>query len=158
MKPKMASHHRRWVLRVFEWALLVAVVMLLIGVLLQKVEQLQTEAERLSFEGVVNSLNAAVMLDSFVNNPIAALSEGDNPMQLLDQLPSNYLGTWDDSDSAVQADGQWYFDKVQRLLIYRTRKYRRASSAFGDDRARQFYLREVPPKKQLILEVVESKN
>ncbi|OEU62111.1 MAG: hypothetical protein BA870_03045 [Desulfuromonadales bacterium C00003094] len=158
MKPKTASHHRRWVLRVFEWALLVSVVMLLMGVLLQKVEQLQAEAERLSFEGVVNSLKAAVMLDSFVNNPTEAISEGDNPMQLMDQLPSNYLGILDASDPAVQADGQWYFDKVQRLLIYRTQKYRRANSAFGDDRSRQFYLRGLPPKKQLILEVVKNNN
>ncbi|MEZ4484268.1 MAG: hypothetical protein R2864_06605 [Syntrophotaleaceae bacterium] len=160
MKLKTASHHRRWVLRLFEWAVLVSVVLLLIGVFLQRIEQLQVEAERLAFEGVVNSLNAAVMLCSISKNKAGEVSAGDNPMRLLDQVPLNYIGVFDDPYPEGLAGGHWVFHRGQRLLIYRTKQYRRAVSAFGDDRVRQFRLGEVASGKQKVkqfrLEVVEG--
>lgn len=58
---------------------------------------------------VEESLDSAIELDS------------SNPMALLSQTPSNYIGEIEpDADSAIEA-GRWYFDPAERLLHYRVR-------------------------------------
>ena len=67
MKPKSAGHHRRWVLRLFEWVVMACIVALLIGLFLNRVGQAQAMIERQNFQTTVRTLQAAVMLQSVIH-------------------------------------------------------------------------------------------
>ncbi len=132
MKPKTASHHRRWVLRLFEWAALLLVILLLMNWFLQRSERLQAEAERLTFQATVDALQSAVRCISLLQDQRPALygtllKEG-NPMPLLavapSQVPANYLGELQRPDPRNIAGGQWYFDRSAGVLVYRVKNSR----------------------------------
>lgn len=140
MKPKTATHHRRWVLRLFEWSLLVIILQLLTGFFLQRVERLQASAEGLAFQGVVNSLKAGATFASINKDAQGMVLRGGNPMQLLEQVPANYVGELSQSEPKGSREGNWYFDSSQGLLIYFTREYRRTLSPLGKERRKLFRL------------------
>lgn len=132
MKPKTASHHRRWVLRLFEWAVLLLVILLLMSLFLQRSERLQAEAERLTFQATVDALQSAVRYISLLQDQrpalYGALLKEGNPMPLLAvdpaQVPSNYLGELQRPDPRNIAGGQWYFDRSAGVLVYRVKNRR----------------------------------
>lgn len=139
MKPKTATHHRRWVLRLFEWAVLVCVIQLLAGIFLQRVDRMQADAERLAFRGVIDSLKAAAIFASLTQHgPL----EGGNPIYLLAQPPLNYAGEVEGLLLDDLLEGHWYFDKSRQLLIYRCRRYQRAESGLGPQKLQQISLKK----------------
>jgi general secretion pathway protein G len=128
VRPKTASHHRRWTLRLFEWGVLTAMVLVLMGVFLGRVRRLQVEVERLNVQATVDSLRTAVLLAAVGGDARGrtAPASGGNPVRLLREqtglAPAGYLGELDDPDPAAIAPGSWYFDRRQGFLIYRVRR------------------------------------
>jgi general secretion pathway protein G len=61
--------------------------------------------------------------ESIVKSKVADLQalEGSNPMTLLAETPHNYLGERDGVDPATLEDGNWYFDKRDKTLVYLVR-------------------------------------
>ena len=81
------------------------------------------QAERANFLAVTTQLQSGVNLelmlamaeDSLVN--IAAY-ENSNPMELMLETPSNYLGEFDFVDSASIQRRSWYYDSRNQELVY----------------------------------------
>jgi hypothetical protein len=129
MKPKTPRHHKRWTLRLFEWGVLVCVILILMGVFLRKVRHLQAEAERLNVQAMVGNMRAAVLIAGIL--PVKQVSQrslvipGGNPVALLQAqtglVPAGYLGELDEADSYRIAKGSWYFDRARQALVYRLR-------------------------------------
>ena len=42
-------------------------------------------------------------------------------MDRLAELPANYVGELERPDPTAVEDGSWYFDKAERVLVYRVR-------------------------------------
>jgi hypothetical protein len=131
-KSKSPLYHKRWTLRLFEWAVLVFVLLLLISFFLRRFERLQAEAERLTFQATVNSLQQAVKYGSILREyrpkAYGALRQNGNPVPLLQDdivnLPFSYLGEIEQPDPKFIAGGQWYFDRTVGVLIYRIQNER----------------------------------
>jgi len=121
MKPKTARHHRRWVLRLFEWAVLVCIIGLLCSLFLQRMDRMQGLIEKRNFEATVQVLQAAVFLAATVGSE-DLVAQG-NPVKVYQQqfgmLPTNYLGELAPSDAAAAPSGHWYFDRQDKILVYR---------------------------------------
>ncbi|ABA87650.1 type IV pilus minor pilin MshB, putative [Syntrophotalea carbinolica DSM 2380] len=128
-KPKAPLYHKRWTLRLFEWGVLTCVILVLMGAFLRKVRYLQAEAERLTVQGSIDNMRAAVLLASVLHadseNIRSEARPGGNPVRLLQAETGleldGYLGELDSADSAEVAAGKWYFDRKQAVLVYRLR-------------------------------------
>lgn len=122
MTLKIATHHRRWVLRLFEWAVLTIVVLLLLGIFLHRIEGLQGEAERLNVKATIENLRTTVLLASIVQNPEKVVYPGANPVNLLagetGLTISGYVGELTNPEAGKIAPKHWYFDPSQGALIY----------------------------------------
>lgn len=80
-------------------------------------------AERASLQTVVGAIRTALGLETTRLAMRQQLSQlpnvvGTNPMKLLAQAPDNYIGEIDNEKQPV-AEGSWYFDNSERLLVYR---------------------------------------
>ena len=126
MKPKTEVHRRRWLLRLFEWGVLVCIIALLAGMFLNRMGRAQAEIERQNFLSTVRAMRAAVLLQSVVRPEDVA--PGGNPAAVYrDQfglLPNGYVGQLDRPDPASVAGGAWDFDTGKRQLVYRVRSGR----------------------------------
>jgi general secretion pathway protein G len=87
---------------------------------------LMVDAERVTMETVAGTLRSAIgmkVAEGIVKSKLAELTafEGSNPMALLAETPRNYLGELDGADPAKLEDGNWYFDKRDKTLVYLVR-------------------------------------
>lgn len=108
----------------FEFAVVAIIFAILCGVLLQKMQFYQQEAERLAVEQVVTSVRAA--LASRVTSlylkgkeaEMTALAQ-QNPMEWLERRPPNYAGEFDAPPKpGAVPEGYWYFDRSTATLSY----------------------------------------
>lgn len=104
--------------------LVLALVAVLVLVALDRSIALRVQAERMALDGVVQSLRSAAaehgMHDRVSGDRGSAGNlAGSNPMLWLAQPPLNYLGELAGPDPATVPGGQWYFDSVSHLLVYR---------------------------------------
>lgn len=106
------------------------VVILLIGIFMifaiDSLLRLQVDAERVSVQHVVGSLNSAINLeaaDLVLNEGLSSLKklENSNPMTYLSELPFTYLGFSSDLSAASLPDNSWYFDPDQNILVYKVK-------------------------------------
>ena len=106
------------------------VVVLLVGVFMtfaiDRMLRLQIEAERVSVQRVIASLKSAVNLQAaemVVNKGINSIKtlESTNPMNYLQELPYNYLGTKNDGQADDYPLASWYYDPVLSILVYKVR-------------------------------------
>lgn len=107
-----------------ETLLVLTLVAVLVLVALDRFVVVRVEAERVAMEAVVHALRAAVLersLHGKASGERRNTSElqGSNPMVWLERPPLNYLGDLAGPDPATLSGGQWYFDSVSRLLVYR---------------------------------------
>jgi general secretion pathway protein G len=77
-------------------------------------------------ETVAGTLRSAIgmkVAESIVKSKLSELPAlaGSNPMTLLAETPRNYLGELDGADPVKLEDGNWYFDKRDKTLIYLVR-------------------------------------
>jgi prepilin-type N-terminal cleavage/methylation domain-containing protein len=106
------------------------VVVLLVGVFmsfaLDRMLQIQIDAERVSVQHVIASLKSAVSLQAaemVVNKGINSIKtlENTNPMNYLQELPYNYLATKNDRQASHYPVASWYYDPEQNILIYKVK-------------------------------------
>ena len=108
-----------------EVMLVVALVLVFILLASERILQLRQTAEQVGVEHTIGTLRSALgsqMAAAVVQQGMAGLIalDGSNPMELLEQLPVNYLGARDPAPEP-HPPGSWYFDRAQQVLIYRAR-------------------------------------
>ena len=84
---------------------------------------LQVDAERVVMESTVGAMRSGLgikVAESIVKQKISALPayEDSNPMNLLAEVPGNYLGEMEGTDPYILEKGSWYFDKLAKTLVY----------------------------------------
>ena len=109
-----------------ELVIVICIIAVLVAFALQRLLGLRVEAERVAMEEVLGALRAGVAMQAVSHiaqhrDGALALLHGSNPMDSLVQAPSNYLGELDAADAARAPAGRWYFDRAERLLVYRIR-------------------------------------
>ncbi len=95
----------------------------LVGVFLDRALYYREQAEKSAMERVALDLRSSVNLrvaelvlrSSF--GELAALPE-QNPLDLLEQKPTNYLGVLPLPPGAEIRPGNWYFDKFSKEVVY----------------------------------------
>ncbi|HEX7642679.1 MAG TPA: prepilin-type N-terminal cleavage/methylation domain-containing protein [Burkholderiaceae bacterium] len=106
-----------------ELAVVVVIVALLAGALLKRALYYQEQAERVSVEQTVGVLRSAMHMQMAYSllhptvSPMAKLA-GANPMNWLAEVPGNYVGEYAAPKQGEIARGSWYFDTVDRTLVY----------------------------------------
>ncbi|MFN3162433.1 MAG: hypothetical protein ACE37N_02890 [Pseudohongiellaceae bacterium] len=81
------------------------------------------QAERANFLAVTTQIQSAVNLEMMFGVGVGRISspqrlEGANPMELLLEPPSNYLGAFDAVDQTRIERRSWYFDRRRGELVY----------------------------------------
>ncbi|MEX0965247.1 MAG: hypothetical protein WDZ52_14535 [Pseudohongiellaceae bacterium] len=81
------------------------------------------QAERANFMAVTTQLQTGVnfeMLRAFGTGRLASMGklEGINPMDLMLEAPTNYLGVLSSAQAAESPRRSWYFDPASEELVY----------------------------------------
>lgn len=106
-----------------ELVVVVIIFSILLGVLLQRLAFYQEEAELAQIQLLEKNMRVALnsrvyaAMTSGETRKMHALA-GSNPINLLASRPENYLGELDSSAVKSVAAGHWYFDRVERKLVY----------------------------------------
>ncbi len=108
----------------FELIVVISIISILSGVALTKYFGLLVDVERTSMEQNLGAMRSAValqMLDHIAKDdmPGVVAMADTNPMSYMVQTPGNYLGALDHPDPAKIAGGDWYYDKKEKVLVYR---------------------------------------
>lgn len=109
-----------------ELVIVIILVMVLFLTAWWRLMPLRGDAEAAHVATTVGTLRSALGLavtERIVKESLenAAELEASNPMKLLGQTPSNYIGEIEpDAHPAIEG-GRWYFDPSERLLHYRVR-------------------------------------
>lgn len=82
------------------------------------------QAERANFIAITTQLQSSLNLELMAvlargHGSMADVFEGVNPMDLLLQPPSNYLGSFNNPDPSRLDRRSWYFDERSEELVYR---------------------------------------
>jgi prepilin-type N-terminal cleavage/methylation domain-containing protein len=109
-----------------ELVIVIVIISVLLVMAISRLLALQVDAERVTMEMVAGTLRSAIgmkVAQSIVELKVAELSalEGSNPMAQLAETPQNYLGERDGVDPATLEDGNWYFDRQAKVLVYLVR-------------------------------------
>ncbi|MBI5909197.1 MAG: prepilin-type N-terminal cleavage/methylation domain-containing protein [Betaproteobacteria bacterium] len=107
----------------FELLVVIVIVSMLMVIAISRLLALQVDAERVVMESTIGALRSALgikVAESIVKQKIAALPayEDSNPMNLLAEVPRNYLGEIEGTDPYTLEKGSWYFDKPAKALVY----------------------------------------
>lgn len=107
----------------FELLVVIVIVSVLTVIAISRLLALQVDAERVVMESTVGALRSGLgikVADSIVKHKVSALPayEDSNPMNLLAEVPRNYLGEMEDIDPHTLEKGSWYFDKPAKTLVY----------------------------------------
>jgi general secretion pathway protein G len=102
------------------------IISVLLVVAISRLLALMVDAERAAMETMAGTLRSAIgmkVAESIVKSKVKDIPafEGSNPMALLAETPRNYLGELDGADPAKLEDGNWYFDKRDKTLVYLVR-------------------------------------
>ncbi|TAM44452.1 MAG: prepilin-type N-terminal cleavage/methylation domain-containing protein [Gammaproteobacteria bacterium] len=133
----------------FELLVVIIIISILMILAIQRLLALQVDAERVVMESVVGSLRSALgikVAETFVRQGPASLAtlESSNPMNLLAEVPANYLGELDSSmDPALLERGNWYFDTGNRNLVYLVNNSGYFSGGMPDPTRARFAIRIV---------------
>lgn len=108
----------------FELVVVIVIISILMVVAISRLIALQVDAERFVMESVVGAVRSGLgikVAESIVKQKTGALPtyENSNPMDLLAEVPGNYLGELEGSiDPHTLRKGSWYFDTSARNLVY----------------------------------------
>lgn len=121
----------------FELVVFILVVSIVFSVGMRRFQSYPGEAERANFLAITSQLKAAVNLQMM--NAIAGASwqelgrlENSNPMNLLLETPTNYVGEFALVDEISMPRRSWYFDSFNGQLVYLANDNRYLFSALGD--------------------------
>ena len=123
MKIRRSASTRPYGFSLFELLVVIVIISILFVVAISRLVALQVDAERVVMESVVGSLRSGLgikVAESIVRQRIAGLPayEASNPMNLLAEVPKNYLGELEGADLYSLEKGSWYFDLSTRTLVY----------------------------------------
>jgi type II secretory pathway pseudopilin PulG len=81
------------------------------------------QAERANFLAITTQISSAVNLEMLYGVGVGRISspqklEGANPMDLLLEPPTNYIGAFDAVDTSRLDRRVWYFDRSRQELVY----------------------------------------
>lgn len=118
--PRIA-HNRGFSL--FELVVFILTVSIIYAAAARRFAEFPGEAERANFLSTVNQIQVGINLELFLyltRGQAAQLHElvGVNPMELLLEPPSNYLGAFSDPAGRQLDRRSWYFDLVRKELVY----------------------------------------
>lgn len=132
-------------LSVVELSIVLVLIAVLAGVALNRIWAIQADAERVGLEYFVGSLRSAVGIKVATlmvrdDLPGIATLADSNPMDLLSEVPGNYRGVQTGGKSAMVEGGEWYFDRSNRMLVYRVRNAQIFRGGFGPPAEARFLL------------------
>ncbi|MBI4357072.1 MAG: hypothetical protein HY559_04275 [Gammaproteobacteria bacterium] len=109
-----------------ELALVICVVSILYAVALRYSIRVLAMTERVTVEQTILALQNAVEFQALRhllsgNMERLVQLEQSNPMDYLVRKPNAYLGELKNVDPKQVKEGAWYFDKTNRLIVYRLR-------------------------------------
>lgn len=107
----------------FELLVVIVIVSMLMIIAISRLLALQVDAERVVMESTVGALRSGLgikVAESIVKHKVSVLPayEDSNPMNLLAEIPRNYLGEMEGVDPHTLEKGSWYFDKPAKTLVY----------------------------------------
>lgn len=121
---KNQLNHRGFTL--FEFTIVILLIGVMMSFAIDRLLQLQIDAERTSVQQIIGTLSSAVNLqvaELVVEHGLESIKslENTNPMNYLSELPYNYSGNKSDKDAGQHASGIWYFDSNQSVLVYKVK-------------------------------------
>ena len=107
----------------FELVVYLLTASILFAAAINRYQDFPGEAERANVTAVVAQLRTGVnlqMILALTSNKRTILTEleGSNPMDLMVQTPSNYVGALSSVDETELPRGIWYFDTINGELVY----------------------------------------
>jgi general secretion pathway protein G len=107
----------------FELVVYLLVASMLFATVMNRYREFPGEAERANFTAILAQLKAGVnlqMMDMIASSDWgrAAELEGSNPMDLMLEQPSNYVGAFAMVELAAMPRRVWYFDTTRGELVY----------------------------------------
>ncbi len=105
----------------------VIVLISILGVIaLNRMWAWRLQAERTMVKSVVGNIRSALGLETAnlaLHDKLHKLPSlsGSNPVVLLAQPPADYIGVYRDSNDKTKKPGIWYFNPLQKALIYTIR-------------------------------------
>ncbi len=133
----------------FELLVVIIIISILMVIAIQRLLALQVDAERVVMESVVGTLRSALgikVAETYVRQGPAGLAvlESSNPMNLLAEVPANYLGELASTvDPTLLEPGNWYFDTGNRNLVYLVNNTGYFSGGLADPARARFTVRIV---------------
>lgn len=115
------NHQRGFSL--FEMVIVILLIGILMSLAIDRLIMLQVEAERVSVQHVMGSLDSAVYVETaeiVLKEGLAAMRklEHTNPMDYLAKLPHNYVGVKSSEAARDVPVSSWYFDSDNDVLVY----------------------------------------
>jgi type II secretory pathway pseudopilin PulG len=117
---KLANSHG---FSLFELGVVAVIFAILTAVLLNRIQFYQREAELAKVEQVAGILRIALQFkvsEYFVVNQKEAVEKlaDQNPMELLESKPPNYLGEYYAPKLETLQKGNWFYDRNSKMLVY----------------------------------------
>ncbi len=108
----------------FELVVFIIAVAIIYATAANRFSEFPGQAERANFLAVTTEIQTAINLEMMLGVKSGRISElatleGANPMDLLLEPPSNYLGVFDVVDLERFPRRVWYFDRSRSELVYR---------------------------------------
>ena len=107
----------------FELVVFIICVAIIYATAANRFSQFPGAAERANFLAVITQVQAGVNLETLLGVSRGEAErmnnfEGANPMEMLLQPPSNYIGAFDIVDRDRLPNRSWYFDLSRKELVY----------------------------------------
>lgn len=131
-----------------ELIVVISVIAILVTIAIDRLLPIRVDAERVAMENVVGALRSAIGM-KFAQIVVkkgargAKTMVGSNPMALLSEQPSNYLGEVDRADPGSMEAGSWYFNKSSRALVYKIWNTEHFSGGLANPARARFVIRPV---------------
>ena len=121
--PRRCVSHCNKGFSLLELVIVIVIISVLMVLAMSRLLALMVDAERVTMESVAGTLRSAIgmkVAQAIVKSRISELPalEGSNPMALLAETPRNYLGELDGVDPSKLEDGNWYYDRRDKALVY----------------------------------------
>ena len=125
LQLNLATSYKERGFSTLELVIVIILISLLIVIALDRLLSLRVDAERVSVEQIAGTIRSAMG----INVAATVANEGglqnisrlhrSNPMNLLAETPGTYLGELDNPDPEKIQAGSWYYNKTNRMLVYR---------------------------------------
>lgn len=115
--------HRVQGFSLFELVVFIISVAIIYAYAANRFQEFPGQAERANFLAVTTQIQSAINLEMMYGVGVGRISspqrlEGANPMDLMLEPPSNYLGAYDIVDTSRLDRRTWYFDRGSQELVY----------------------------------------